>query len=231
MCRHHPAWFVVVLALILPLACGAGGDQSTGDKLVVKPYEARDFSRLKGMQGFSDHALDQHFTLYQGYVRNTNLLLEELTQMAREGKTATPAYAELKRRLGWEWNGMRLHELYFDNLGGKEPLPKDSLLMKKIEANFGAYEAWQADFRATGAMRGIGWVVLFEDQHTGRLVNAWINEHDLGHLAGATPLLIMDVFEHAVLPDYGLKRGEYINAFCENINWAAVQARLRKEGK
>jgi Fe-Mn family superoxide dismutase len=180
------------------------------------------------MPGFSDKLLDLHFTLYQGYVKNTNLLLEELRQLAAQNQAGSPAYAELKRRLGWEFDGMRLHELYFANLGGKEPLAKDSKLMQRLEANFGSFDNWAADFKATGAMRGIGWVVLYEDPKSGRLMNFWINEHDAGHPAGGTPLLVMDVFEHAFLTDYGLKRGDYIQAFFQNINWPAVAARLGK---
>jgi Fe-Mn family superoxide dismutase len=207
--------------VFLLLACGAGGE-------AVKPYQAQDFSKLKGMKGFSDQLLDLHFTLYQGYVKNTNLLLEQLAHMTAQGQAASPAYAELKRRLGWEWNGMRLHELYFGNLGGKEPLKKDSPLMKKLEAGFGGYDKWLADFKATGAMRGIGWVALYEDPASGRLVNIWINEHDVGHLAGGNPLLIMDVFEHAFITDYGLKRADYIEAFFANVDWTVVEGRLKK---
>ncbi|MGQ9687223.1 MAG: superoxide dismutase [Desulfobaccales bacterium] len=203
------------------MSCGAGGQSG-------QPYEAQDFSRLKGMKGFSDKALELHFALYQGYVKNTNLLWEELQKMAAENQTNTPAYAELKRRFGWEFDGMRLHELYFGNLGGKEPLSPDSRLRKKIVDHFGSFEKWAADFKATGAMRGIGWVVLYEDPKTGRLFNTWINEHDVGHLSGCTPLLIMDVFEHAFITDYGLKRAEYIQAFFDNIDWKAVEARLGK---
>ena len=214
--------FMVVGALLaLLMSCGAGGQPG-------KPYEAQDFSRLKGMKGFSDKALELHFALYQGYVKNTNLLWEELQKLAAENQTNTPAYAELKRRFGWEFDGMRLHELYFGNLGGKEPLSPDSRLMKKIVENFGSFEKWAADFKATGAMRGIGWVVLYEDPKTGRLFNTWINEHDVGHLSGCNPLLIMDVFEHAFLTDYGLKRAEYIQAFFDNIDWKAVEARVGK---
>ncbi len=208
--------------LALLMSCGASGQEGR------KPYEAQDFSRLKGMKGFSDKALELHFALYQGYVKNTNLLWEELEKLAAENKTQTPAYAELKRRFGWEFDGMRLHELYFGNLGGKEPLSPDSRLMKKIVDNFGSYEKWAADFKATGAMRGIGWVVLYEDPKNGRLFNTWINEHDVGHLSGCTPLLIMDVFEHAFITDYGLKRAEYIQAFFDNIDWKAVEGRLGK---
>jgi superoxide dismutase, Fe-Mn family len=216
--------FVVLGALMaLLLACGASGQSAPG-----KPYEAQDFSRLKGMKGFSDKALDLHFALYQGYVKNTNLLFEELRKLAEENQTQTPVYAELKRRFGWEFDGMRLHELYFGNLGGKEPLGPDSRLMQKIVENFGSYEKWAADFKATGAMRGIGWVVLYEDPKNGRLFNTWINEHDVGHLSDCRPLLIMDVFEHAFLTDYGLKRGEYIQAFFDNIDWQAAESRLGK---
>lgn len=185
-------------------------------------YSAKDFSRLKGMAGFSDQALDLHFTLYQGYVKNTNDLLDTLGKIAPN----TPAYAEMKRRLGWEFNGMRLHELYFGNLGGDGKIAPDSKIAKRLNDQFGSFENWANDFKSTGAMRGIGWVVLYEDPVSGRLINTWINEHDLGNLAGCRPLLIMDVFEHAVIPDYGLKRAEYINAFFKNIDWKAVEARL-----
>jgi len=197
----------------------------------VKPYAPQDFSKLKGMKGFSDTLLEQHFTLYQGYVKNTNTLLEQLTQMAQQQQTNMPAYTELKRRLGWEFNGMRLHELYFGNLGGDGQLKSDGPLAKKLAANFGSYEAWMADFKATGAMRGIGWVILYEDPASGRLINMWINEHDVGHLAGGKPLLVMDVFEHAYMTDYGLKRADYIQAFFNNINWPMVEARLGAAGK
>lgn len=211
----------VSLAIFVFMACSGGG-------AVVQPYEARDFSKLKGMKGFSDKMLDMHFTLYKGYVKNTNLILDLLAQMAAQGQAGTPAYAELKRRFGWEFDGMRLHELYFGNLGGKGPLKKDSKLMKKIEECFGSYDQWLADFQATGGIRGIGWVVLYEDPKSGRLMNTWINEHDVGHLAGGNPVLIMDVFEHAYMPDYGLKRGDYINAFLNNIDWDSAEARLMK---
>jgi len=190
-------------------------------------YTAKDYSKLIGMPGFSETLLKNHFTLYQGYVTNTNKVLDILGLMAADGKTATPEYAELKRRLGWEFNGMRLHEYYFENLGGKAALGPASELGLKIVKQFGDVESWEKDFRATGAMRGIGWVVLYEDPANGRLINFWINEHDAGHPAGCQPLLIMDVFEHAFMIDYGLKKGDYIEAFFKNIDWAAVGSRLK----
>jgi Fe-Mn family superoxide dismutase len=190
-------------------------------------YTAKDYSKLVGMEGFSEALLKNHFTLYQGYVTNTNKALEILDQALKNDKAGTPEYAEVKRRLGWEFNGMRLHEYYFENLGGKSPLDKKSMLGKKMSADFGSYEAWEKDFKATGSMRGIGWVALYQDGTNGKLINLWINEHDVSHPAGCQPLLIMDVFEHAFMLDYGLKKADYIGAFFKNINWSAVEARLK----
>lgn len=189
-------------------------------------YTAHDFSQLITMKGFSDTLLQNHFTLYQGYVTNTNKLMDTLELMQKEGNMSRPEFAELKRRIGWEFNGMRLHELYFGNLCGSGQLDPDGRLAQKMTASFGSREAWEADFRATGAMRGIGWVGLFKDPSNGRLMNLWINEHDVGNPAGCLPILIMDVFEHAYMLDFGLKRAAYIDVFFENINWLAVETRL-----
>ena len=171
--------------------------------------------------------MKNHFTLYQGYVTNTNKLLDTLEQMLKEDKTATPEFAELKRRLGWEFNGMRLHEYYFETLGGNGAVDVNSRLARKKIEDFGSIEAWMKDFRAVGAMRGIGWVVLYQDNVNGRLFNCWINEHDEGHPAGCMPILVMDVFEHAFMLDYGLKRADYIEAYFKNIDWKAVEGRLK----
>jgi Fe-Mn family superoxide dismutase len=190
-------------------------------------YTAKDYAKLIGMGGFSETLLKNHFTLYQGYVTNTNKVLDILDQMLKDGKTGTPEFAELKRRLGWEFNGMRLHEYYFENLGGKGEINKDGKLAKKMAEDFGSYETWEKDFKATGTMRGIGWAVLYQDITNGRLMNFWINEHDVSHPAGCNPILIMDVFEHAFMIDYGLKRADYIEAFFKNINWDIAEGRLK----
>ena len=188
-------------------------------------YEAKNFERLLGTSGFSDVLLRNHFTLYEGYVSNTNKVHEFL----KTAEVGTPPYNELKRRFGWEWDGMRLHELYFGNMikGGSD-LDKKSALAKRIEEDFGSVDAWEKDFRATGAMRGIGWVILARDTETGRLFNVWINEHDGGHLAGATIVLVMDVFEHAFALDYGIKRADYINAFWNAIDWNVASERFSR---
>jgi len=189
-------------------------------------YTAKDFSFLLGMKGFSDTLLKNHFTLYQGYVTNTNKVLDLLTALLKDGKQGTPEFAELKRRLGWEFNGMRLHELYFSNLGGDGDWGKAPELTKRVTAQFGSVEACANDFMAVAAMRGIGWAVTYEDPETGLIINQWINEHDGGHPAGCNPLLILDVFEHAYMTDYGLKRADYIAAFFNNLKCEAVEQRL-----
>jgi len=190
-------------------------------------YEPKNFEHLLGTKGFSDQLLKNHFTLYQGYVTNTNKLAEASSMLLKEGKTGTPEFAELERRFGWEFNGMRLHEYYFGNMikGGKE-LDKNSKFFKKVIEDFGSYENWAKDFKATGTMRGIGWAILYYDQMAGRLFNVWINEHDVGHLSGAIPILVMDVFEHAFMIDYGLKRADYIEAFFKAIDWSVVVNRF-----
>ncbi len=125
-------------------------------------YTAKDYSALIGLPGFSETLLKNHFTLYQGYVTNTNKVLDTLDAMLKDGRAGTPEYAELKRRLGWEFDGMRLHEYYFENLGAKALAPGGKLA-QKIAADFGSYENWEKDFKATGAMRGIGWTILYQD--------------------------------------------------------------------
>jgi superoxide dismutase, Fe-Mn family len=190
-------------------------------------YEATNFEKLLETAGFSNQLLTNHFTLYNGYVTNTNKLMEELTELEKQGKAGTPQYAEMKRRFGWEFDGMRLHELYFGNMAKNGPaVDTGSKLVAKITEDFGSLENWAKVFKAAGAMRGIGWTILYYDPAGNLLLNTWINEHDAGHLAAATPILIMDVFEHAYMIDYGLKRADYIEAFFKAIDWTAVQKRF-----
>lgn len=188
-------------------------------------YEEKKYNNLLGISGFSDKLLNTHFKLYSGYVANVN----KFDELASSVETGSLEYAELKRRFGWEWNGMRLHELYFENLskeGGK--IDEASEIYKKISERFSSYEFWEKDFKATAAMRGIGWTLLAYDKKEGKLFNIWINEHDIGHLAGAVPLLVMDVFEHAFIMDYDMNRKDYIDAFFKVINWHEVDVRLQK---
>ncbi len=188
-------------------------------------YQAKDYNYLLGqVSGIDDQLLTMHFTLYKGYVANTNKLLKELGEMEETGKMRTPEFAGLKRMFGWEFDGMRLHEYYFENLG-KSALSEESQLYKEISDQFGSMDRFKEELTATGLIRGIGWVILYRDPKSRKLIIDWVNEHDAGHLAGATPLLVMDVFEHAYITQYGLDRAGYIQAFIDNINWERVQKR------
>src|SRR5438552_19121442 len=124
-------------------------------------YQEQKFN-LKGLSGISDEQLEAHFGLYSGYVKNTNLLNEQVAGLITKKKIGSPEYAELKRQLGFEYNGMRLHEFYFANLtsNGKE-LNKGSQLYNQIERFFGSFENWKSDFVGVGQMRGVGWAILY----------------------------------------------------------------------
>ncbi len=190
-------------------------------------YEIKKFESLPGLNGFSEQIIKNHLTLYEGYVNNVNKLNDILVGLEKENKFSAPEFAELNRRLAWEWNGMRLHELYFGNLAKSgATLDNNSGLYEKITGEWGSWEMWEKDFKAMGAMRDVGWVVLYGDKEAVRLFNVWINEHDTGHFSGAEPLLVMDIFEHAYMLDYGLKRADYIEAFFKVIDWNVVQSRF-----
>ena len=198
--------------------------------LTKSPYKAREFP-LHGLEGISDKTLELHFGLYAGYVKNTNLLTEQLVSMTDKGEASAtnPAYAEISRRLGFEYNGMVLHEWYFGNLtkeGGRE-LSSSSALGNAIGESFGDIETWKKDFTAIGGMRGVGWAVTYLDTATGRLSNHWITLHEDGNVAGFRPIVVMDVWEHAFLMDYKpAERSKYIEAFLQNFDWSAAEARL-----
>lgn len=196
----------------------------------IKSYKPANFSHLKGLTGISNHQIEAHLELYRGYVTNTNKLNEEIAELAARGnKPAPPELAEMKRRLGFEYNGMVLHEYYFGNLApdGNGRPKDDSAILAAINESFGSFDAWQSEFQNVGGMRGVGWAILYQDPVTGALSNHWITLHEDGHPAGFKPLLVMDVWEHAFVLDYKFsERGKYIEAFFGNIDWDAVEKRL-----
>jgi superoxide dismutase, Fe-Mn family len=211
------------------LSYAAASSQARQTAVLAQDYTVKNFDHLLGkVTGLSDDLLKMHFKLYQGYVINTNLLLSKIRELDEKNENRTPAYAGFKHMLGWEFNGMLLHEYYFDNLGGTTALAQSDPLFAKIQTDFGSFENWKADFIATGLMRGIGWVVTYQDPKEKRLVNVWINEHDVGHLSGGTPLLVMDVFEHAYITQFGLERAQYIDVFFKNIDWKKVSHRYQE---
>ena len=194
-------------------------------------YRPREF-KLSGLKGISDQTLEMHFDLYQGYVKNTNLLTEQLVEMFKQGRAegTNPLYAEVTRRLGFEYGGMILHEYYFENMkkGSTSTDPDaNSGFRRAAEETFGSYDIWKADFVGIGKMRGVGWAVCYQDPVNERLSNHWITLHEVGNVAGFVPVLVMDVWEHAFLLDYKpAERPKYIEAFFSNIDWAAVEGRL-----
>jgi superoxide dismutase, Fe-Mn family len=196
-------------------------------------YREQAFDHLKGLDGISDAQIDEHLTLYAGYVKQVNTLNETLAEMRGRGqaKGSDPEFAELTRRLGFEFGGMVLHEYYFSNLRrGSEPAPPSSSgIGQALSGAFGSVDAWRQEFHAIGEMRGVGWVLLAEDPVTHGLSNHWITLHQDGVPAGFKPLLVMDVWEHAFMRDYkATERGKYLEAFFRNIDWSAVERRLRE---
>jgi Fe-Mn family superoxide dismutase len=196
-------------------------------------YTAKDFTHLLGLPGFSDTMLNNHFTLYQGYVNNVNILMKKIGEIRAERDSGDDARkedtAELHRRFGWERNGMALHELYFENMTKQaNEINQSGELYKMLSEKYGSFENFKNNFsKYVGMFRGIGWVALVQNEDK-TLGVIWIGEHDEGLLANSKILLIMDVFEHAFLTDYGIKRADYINAFMNVIDWAVVEARLTK---
>jgi Fe-Mn family superoxide dismutase len=199
-------------------------------------YKAREFN-LSSLNGISDETLEMHFKLYEGYVKETNKLTEAINKFIQDGQVdqeEMPAYSELTRRLGFEYNGMVLHEYYFDNLktgGGLGDPDRAAQFAKAAESSFGSYEIWKADFVGIGKMRGVGWAICNQNPANGRLSNHWVTLHETGNIAGFDPILVMDVWEHAYLLDYKpAERPKYIEAFFSNIDWATVEKRLRQTG-
>lgn len=190
----------------------------------MQPYQEKPFL-LAGLDGFSEKQISEHLKLYAGYVKNVDKLIEDIARLSGDEANAV-AVSELRRRLGFEFNGMRLHELYFEVLGAGKELGEGGL-KRELTAQFGSFENWANDFKKAGMMRGIGWAILYRDPQSGTLFNAWVSDHEVGHLAGLPVLLAMDVWEHAYAIDFlPTGRKEYIEAFFKNLNWDVVESRL-----
>jgi Fe-Mn family superoxide dismutase len=190
-------------------------------------YEAQPELKPHSLSGISEEQIAQHWTLYEGYVKNVNVLNERLSALAQK-KDFGPEFAELKRRVGFEYDGMILHEHYFGILrSGQRTLGDDAEFTKLLKKSFGGYDNWLAEFAAVGKMRGVGWAILYFDPSTGALTNHWISLHENGHPAGFVPLLVMDVWEHAYMVDAGVAgRPAYVEAFLNNVDWPQIEQRL-----
>lgn len=196
--------------------------------LTQQAYTAKKFD-LSGLVGISDKTLETHFGLYEGYVKNTNLLNEQLSEMIAAGKAAgaDPHFAELTRRLGFEYNGMVLHEYYFGNMTKRAGTEPGATFKDAVSQTFGDFETWKKDFAAVGGMRGVGWAIAYQDPTNGRISNHWITLHEDGNVAGFKPIFVMDVWEHAFLLDYKpSERPKYIESFFAHADWSVAESRL-----
>jgi Fe-Mn family superoxide dismutase len=188
-------------------------------------YTPKNYDHLKGTAGFSDSQLDQHFTLYKGYVTKLNEIEEKLVGIDNTKPNYTfNEFSELKRREAVAFNGSFLHELYFENLGADAKISPE--LQKALDAQ-GGKDKVLADLKAT-ALGGPGWALLTRNRRDGKLHTYFVAEHHLGMPIEQDLLLVLDSWEHAFMVDFGIKRPDYINAFLQNIKWSEVSSRFAK---
>lgn len=188
-----------------------------------KTYEAKTFT-LSPMEGLSETQIAEHLKLYAGYVKNTNALLEKIDAHKQNSEAMAIELSELTRRMGFEYNGMRLHEYYFTQFE-KTDGSKDAL-KTALADQYSSFEGWQKQATATAMMRGIGWVLLVQDETNGNLLTIWVSDHELGQLGGQKILFALDVWEHAYTVDYKpTERAKYLEAFWKNLNWQNVENR------
>lgn len=192
-------------------------------------YEAQKFD-LPELKGLSPKQLEVHLKLYEGYVKFVNHLREVLADLRKDSEKNAYALGEVSRRFGFEFNGMRMHEYYFESMEkGASPLAEDSALAKALTEKYGSFEDFWAHFKNTGLMRGIGWSVLYHDPKANQPHVAWVGDHELGTLAGLPIILAIDMWEHAFMVDYvPAEKAKYIEAFASNINWKVSEERFLK---
>jgi superoxide dismutase, Fe-Mn family len=196
----------------------------------MKIYEPRAFN-IPELKGISGKTIEEHIKLYQGYVKHTNLILEKINELKADSEKNAYVIGELQRRLGFEFDGMRNHEYYFEQFEGgfqnMDSLIGESKLKKMIEERWGTVDTWLQEFKSIAMTRGIGWVILYEDKETGCLQNAWIDEQHIGHLTGGKFILGLDMWEHSYMLDYPpSEKKKYVDAFFENLNWLTISKRV-----
>ena len=192
---------------------------------------SKDKVKPKGLKGISDAQVEPHFEKhYKGYVKKINEVWTKLDTVDRsQANQNFSDFRALKVEESFNWMGVVLHELYFENLSNKGGKVSGAI-KKAIEKNFGSFEKWKEDFIATGlALRG--WSVLVLDLSSGRLINNGLDAHNVYGFMNAIPVLVLDVYEHAYYIDQGPDRKKYIDAFFENINWDVVNKRFEKATK
>lgn len=190
-------------------------------------YNAKSFPHLVSGQSFSDKLLQQHVALYQNRVERLNGAIEEMEEITAHGLWGSAEFTKAKHCVSQEFDDIRLHELYFQNLGKAGNPTKNGSLLSSLRQHFGSFERWCKDFTATASLLGGGWAVLYHDNRTGNLNNLWVEDGATQNLGDGKALLVLDAWDHAYMLDYGLNRRDYIEAFLENINWQVVEDRLQ----
>ena len=190
-------------------------------------YAARTFD-LPELKGLSPKQIEVHLALYQGYVKHGNLIMEKIAAY-KEADAEGNAYAinEMRRRLGFEFDGMRMHEYYFEQFEGAKGGSPDSALAKAASERYGSGEQFIAHIKEVASTRGIGWTVVYYDPVGTTLHTAWVDDHQLGQLAGLPVILALDMWEHAYMVDYvPAEKGGYVSAFLDNVNWTVIEQRF-----
>jgi len=182
---------------------------------------------IPSLTGISAKTIEEHLKLYAGYVKHANLIIEAVAQLKKQSDVPAHAYAlaEVQRRFGFEYNGIRNHEVYFASLeGGAKELPTSSTLRETITTTWGSFDAWLTEFKALAMTRGIGWAMLYYDRKENQLLHAWIDEQHLGQLQDCSLILALDMWEHSFVADYqpsGKKK--YVEDFFSNLNWEVIE--------
>lgn len=195
----------------------------------MKQFTAQTFT-IPALVGISVKTIDEHLKLYQGYVKHANLILEKIAEYKKDAEKNAYALAEIMRRFGFEYNGIRNHEIYFASLeGGSAALAEGSALAQAIAEEWGSFDAWIAEFKSIALTRGIGWAMLYYDRKDGRLLNAWIDEQHLGQLQDCALVLGLDMWEHSFVADYQPSgKKQYVEDFFKNLNWSAIEENLKR---
>jgi Fe-Mn family superoxide dismutase len=189
-------------------------------------YTEKKFS-ISELKGISSKTIEEHLKLYSGYVKHANLISEKIKEMSADIEKNTYAIGELQRRFGFEFDGMRNHEYYFEQFeGGAQTLTSDSKFKAKIECEWESFDAWLSRFKAIAMTRGIGWAIIYFDDRTQSLVQTWVEEQHLGHLTGLKVILALDMWEHSYMLDYApSEKKKYVESFFENLNWSVIEER------
>jgi Fe-Mn family superoxide dismutase len=195
----------------------------------MTPFTAKTFT-IPALKGMSAKSIEEHLKLYAGYVKHANLILEKIEEMKKDSEKNAYPLAEVTRRFGFEFNGMRNHEVYFSSLeGGVASLSETSSLKNMITSTWGSYDAWLAEFKAIALTRGIGWAMLYYDRTSKKLLNAWIDEQHLGQLQDCALILGLDMWEHSFVADYQPSgKKNYVEDFFANLNWNKIEENLKK---